>query len=323
MFTPLQQAKTAALTCLAALAISISATANASLLDGLTLIVHDNVSVQNKLDVHGRMAIGGNYSGTNATQLAVDLPSQPGSVTVRIGGNVTTQNQGNIHVKSGSVIFGGTVNPAHAFDLQDAGATATQQAFDITPIWNEVTALSASLANLTTNSTFQILSGNQAWFEVGNSLGPDNTAVFSITDTQLFENNAIAQIDVDGINDADHIVINVTSTDGTVNWDFGNMVGSLANENNSAKIIWNFIDATTINFGSRGFYGGLLAPLASLEGGQNNLYNGAAVFNFDYEGEVYGTLDSPPVTTVPAPAALPAGLLILSAAALRRRTSRA
>lgn len=55
------------------------------------------------------------------------------------------------------------------------------------------------------------------------------------------------------------VVINVVGNPSLSNIDLGSSFGSYRQ-----KLIWNFVDATTINFSNIGFHGLILAPYATL-----------------------------------------------------------
>src|SRR5262249_31932976 len=85
-------------------------------------------------------------------------------------------------------------------------------------------------------------------------------AVFSIAGS-LPPHGTVQQIELDP-GSAQTIVINVSGT--SINWSSGNMVSQFTDTFWRARVLWNFYEATSIQFNSRDMMGAVLAPLANI-----------------------------------------------------------
>jgi choice-of-anchor A domain-containing protein len=262
--------------------------------------------------VEGSAWIGGNLTGSSSNYASQLGSVSSSTVTLAVGGNISTTN--GVTVSVGSITAGGTItgNTTH----NQSGSTV-KPLTAITPTVADMTQAltdeSNYFKNLTTNSTatFPGAQPAAANFNIANGV---TQAVFSISAASLFGNNLVQQINLN--NDSasvTSIVINVSGV--SVNdTGGGNFVGSFATSADEAKTIWNFYQATTINVANQ-LDGALLAPLAALTNSQQ--INGAVgVASFTQNADVHM-----PVSTVAVPE--PAACAIIAAAGiLMRRRSR-
>ncbi len=141
-------------------------------------------------------------------------------------------------------------------------------------------------------------------------------SVFNINSSALFGNNKVQQIELI-TNNSTNIVINVAGT--AVNWVAGNMVGDLTQNSWRERVVWNFYEATSIDFKGKNMNGQVLAPYADVKAA-GPIDGSIFAKSLATTGEVHlpgykGTIGFSPV---PEPSS--AGLLLLGAtAALLRR----
>ena len=297
-------------------------------------------------DVEGRAFIGGNLTGGSATfynnpgSFGVNPPaSQPGLTVV---GSVLAQNQ-NLNNGAGAAIGGTAVQVLNPNGTQtiNAGGAASLQNLNSHTVNQNVAGLQASLTTtrdtmflnfselatylkgLTKTVDYTTPLGNVIDFTVGTppASGP---AVFSLSDTSVLSGRNLNF----NIGLTDFVVINVGGTSASLpqgsnfNGDSASLLG--------ANVIWNFYEATTINFSSR-FNGSVLAPLANATF-SNSPITGTAVFKtFNQGGEVHmanfgGYRFTPPISPppgVPEPGAWALMILGFGAAGAMVRRRRA
>ncbi|MBW8812173.1 MAG: choice-of-anchor A family protein [Caulobacterales bacterium] len=296
---------------------------------GNGLVVAGNVSGGTKQVNNGAaLAVGGNLtSGAN-------MNAGPGGTgTVKVGGSISggTVNANNTavyvngdvaNVNAHDVYYGGALGAnvngvKHAGDTSQAtlGADLAAQAAAYA---TDFADLSAYLDGLTPSGPLSSLltySGQTAKFNAGAGTG---VAVFDIADLAAAL-AGMSNIQFTLPTTYDLVVINVTSPSftmsGGVNFNGPTNLGQ--------KVIWNFVNATTLNLGSS-FFGSVLAPNATLTNG--NFIEGSVVAkSVNQNGEIHmnnltGGL-GPIATPTPEPAAW--ALMILgfgaAGAALRRR----
>jgi choice-of-anchor A domain-containing protein len=262
------------------------------------------------------IAINGNNSGNlnlNGSSTVSLAGSNSGTISLS-GGSVTyTGSRGNMNLNGGS-----TATHVGSLSLTQPASTASSFA---TLFQTPLTQLSAQLDKLTPNSATSGTSGAIAF-----NASPDKTgtAVFDIN-ASLFAPNSTITLN---LNSATTVIINV-------------MVGScvstscpisLPNSLNFAdptgyaeNVLWNFVNATEITFGTE-FGGSVLAPLAAVT--NSSPIDGTLVAqSFSGQGEVHeypfaGTIPGT-TTNAPEPASLTlAATGIAALGAVRRRRTR-
>ena len=289
---------------------------------------------------------GSVYTGTNTGTIAGGS-----STTVKINGNngaslnlngggtvsLNGSNTGTISLNGGSLSYTGT--QSGNLNL-NGGATATKVASLSLPtpvstlgsfastFQTPLAALSTQLSGIAANSTTASSNGALAFNAAPDSTG---TAVFGIN-SSLFSPNSTVTINLAG---ATSVIINV-NVDSCVST---NCAFALPNSLNfinptgyAATVLWNFVNATSLNFPTE-FGGSVLAPLAAVT--NSAPIDGTLVAaSFAGSGEIHsrpytGTLPNgaaqglaSPGSTVRAPE--PASLLLISTglaglAAIRRR----
>lgn len=271
--------------CLSLLGSNAMATSNT--LGEYNLILIEDYNFQGG-DVQGRALIGGdlNASGTAAefgsrlenTDTAIDAVTVVGDITA---------NQIRV-LRDNNLVYGGNLNVGQV-ELNDGndGAAIHDPSLSIADVAAELHADSAYFASLATTGSFA--NG------IFNYTGTGSEAVFNVDASDVFAQNSSLSLNW-GV--AETVIINVSAEDSIPGFDI--TVGGGVNLNNGfnrqdafSNILWNFYDATSIDFNSLAVKGSVLAPLATTTGGASFdgsfaavSYTGARefhnfVFNYD------------------------------------------
>lgn len=315
----------AAVTAVAMLGVCSVAVANPlAPMSEYNLIVFGDLDSQS--NVQGKAFIGGSLSGTASDfGSMLSIPSSEVSLlvgqdilatieninkgSVEVGGNISAASTINMN-SGGSVAVGGTVFGT----VQNGPVVPLGSSVDISGIQSTLEAASAALAALTPNSSTSIQNGNQLVFDAQPS-GPQNQAVFNVTAADVFENNSLAQMQMNA-NGASQIIINVSGTSTT--WNNGmNQVGAFTTTALRESVIWNFYEATSITL-DRNLNGALLAPEAHLTN-STSIDGSVAVASFTQRGEVHLPTTIVAVPEASSLALMTLGLLTLAPFARFRR----
>jgi choice-of-anchor A domain-containing protein len=188
-----------------------------------------------------------------------------------------------------------------------------------------LTTLSSSLAALPpdgkSSAVYSAANNTVTINAVPNAAGQ---AVLSIN-TSLFHDNASVTVNLNGATSV-FIDTNVDTCAGAnCTFTFDSSINFLNPQNYAEQVVWNFVNATGLNFGTL-FGGTVLAPLASVT--NSNQIDGTLIAaNFNGTGELHsyaftGTL---PTASIPEPSALlmfGSGLAWLGGWRARRRNGR-
>lgn len=239
---------------------------------GTALIVGGDVTggsknIQNggSIEVGGNLEAGANMNGGGSVRVDGNVKKvNANGASVYANGNVENTNAKDIYYSGAIKSSNGARHPGDksAAGLEDAIAA---QAAAYT---EDLLATSEYLATLTpTNAISYSSNGQQAIFDAGKGAG---VAVFALSDlkgalsgrSQLVFNTPVGY---------DLIVINVAGQDVSLpsSINFNGPAGLGAN------VIWNFYQASTVNLGSKSWYGSVLAPNAQLR--INNFIEGSVV----------------------------------------------
>ena len=237
---------------------------------GVALTVGGNVTGGSKninngggLQVGGNLDSGANMNGGGNVQVDGNAKKvNANGASVYVDGNVESTNAAHIY-------HGGTIKTSNGIKYAgDHSAAGLQDAIEAQgAIYEqELTALSSYLGDLYATHAFSLTS-QQAIFNPGTGSG---VAVFSLSDLKG-QLNGKSQLIVNEGTGYDLIVINVAgasvSLPSSINFNGAANLGQ--------KVIWNFFEATSINLGSKSWYGSVLAPNADLKIG--NFIQGSVV----------------------------------------------
>ncbi|HSJ02040.1 MAG TPA: choice-of-anchor A family protein [Verrucomicrobium sp.] len=214
--------------------------------------------------VEGRTLVGGNLYGANSPSFATNMPSGTSATdrTLVVGGFISGGNPMNLD--KGSLYLGGSTNGRIINYNGGQGAGKVTESIDLAALKQSFISESANFKAMATDSTVIVPTNGQPGPVVFNANpGSDGVAVFSISADAIFGNDKAQSYDLNP-NGASSVVINVSGS--SINWiqNAGNMVNNLIKDEWEAKIVWNFYEATTLNFGSHNFHGAILAPKAAM-----------------------------------------------------------
>ena len=226
-----------------------------SYMNRYSLIVLDDLSTSS--DVENRTFVGGSLVSSSSANFGINVNGVGSTEAMLVVvGDIVAGNP--IQLNAGSLRLGGSSN-GRIINFNGGGSLIADNTLSDGPITSDLQDATAQLASQTANNGMTIANG-AAKFEVTTTTDA-GVAVFEVAGADLFSNGAVGQIELTP-GGADTIVINVTG--GSINWTSGNMVGSFNSTNWRGRLIWNFPEATTINFGSRNLMGALLAPYAAV-----------------------------------------------------------
>jgi choice-of-anchor A domain-containing protein len=276
--------------------------------------------------IQGKTFIGRDLLGTvTEAGAGLGLPYGSAEVSMKVGRNIA----GTIDkVMQGSLEVGNNIAAGSLVEMNGGGNYAVGGSIlgsvslgtsiplvtppDISTIQSQLEGASDAYTNQPVNSSTSMPLSNRLEFDA-NPTGPENRAVFSIAGSTLSGAGGIAEFDLD-LNGADEVIINVSGT--SVNWNGVNLLGSFSNTTARERVVWNFFEATSLNF-DRNVNGAVLAPYAHLTN-STNIDGSVAVFSMMLNGEVH--LPTTTVSLIPEPASWVLGTLAsLGLLAVRRR----
>ncbi|MES2705531.1 MAG: choice-of-anchor A family protein [Verrucomicrobiota bacterium] len=269
----------------------------------------------------GSIVVNGNWSG-NYYEVRqhnnTPLPTAPfaNNTALYIGGSNNVSNY--IRTLSGDAYIAGDKNP-----IQNNGGGHTYTAsYDLAPTIANLKKLSTDLSLL---SSTQMVINDPNNVKVNTASIAGNLKVYTIDGSLLGGGKTL---DFLNSSSSDTIVVNVTGA--SVNWGW-------SNNYDASRILWNFVDATSISINDREFRGTILAPKATVNQGNANINGTLIAQNWNNTGsnELHshtftGTvpLPSPAPPVIPVAAPEPAGMmtmggfLALALCSRRRQTVR-
>jgi choice-of-anchor A domain-containing protein len=240
---------------------------------GTGLVVGGNITGGTKqVNTGGDLKVGGNLeSGANMNG-GGDVFADGDVKKVNANG-AAVYSAGNVeNVNAKDIYYGGAIKSSngvkHAGD-KTYDALSQEIADTTAALTSNLLETSEYLAGLDpTNAITYSADKQHAIFDAGAT--GSGVAVFKLTDfTSALKSQS--QLIVTMPANYDVIVINVAGTDvslpGGINFQSGANLG--------AKLVWNFYEATSLNFGSKAWYGSVLAPKAAVK--MNNFVEGTVV----------------------------------------------
>lgn len=270
-------------------------------LNRYTLIVLDDLSTSS--DIENRAFVGGNFVSTASANIGINVQGIAASEPMfAVVGNLVAGNPLNLN--AGSLHLGGNRN-GRPINFNGGGALVQDPTLFDSAITSLLQTATAQLAQEPANNGISLPVGQPgaARFQVTTTTA-DGVAIFQVAAADLFGNNLVQQMELTP-GAATTILINVTGS--SVDWSGnGNMVGNFTNSQWRGRVLWNFAQATTINFRAHNFMGALLAPYAQVTTSAN-LDGAVAVRALTTSAEVHqptftGNLGAL-CTTIPEPPA--------------------
>lgn len=224
-----------------------------------------NINNGGSLKVGGNLESGANMNGGGGVQVDGDVKKvNANGASVYAGGNIENTNAKDLY-------YGGTVKNSNGTKhAGDTSADGIQGAIAATTasLGADFLATSDYFSDLATTNMLNYSSdGQQAIFDAGTGTG---VAVFAIGDLNAALKNR-SQLIFNMPTGYDAVIVNVAGTTvslpSSINFNGPTGLG--------AKVIWNFYEATSVDLGSKSWYGSVLAPQAQLK--NNNFVEGSVV----------------------------------------------
>ena len=222
-----------------------------------SLIVLDDLSTNS--DVENRTFVGGSLVSTASANFGINVSGiAPSETMMTVVGDLVAGNP--IQLNAGSLRLKGNLN-GRTVNFNGGGSLIPDTSLSDGPITSLLQSASAQLAAIDANNTLQPPTGQGGPYRFNvNTVDDNGVAIFEIAAANLFSNNNVQQIELNP-GSATLVVINVTGS--VVDWSGnGNMVGNFNNPNWRSRVIWNFAQASSINFHSHNMMGAVLAPYA-------------------------------------------------------------
>jgi choice-of-anchor A domain-containing protein len=269
-------------------------------------------------DSQGIIAVGGNAS---INKYDVGTTTANGNVVLQVDGNLNAS--GDMIIKGDAIVKGQYNNLSESQShnpIPQWRNLFRTGGIDIKATFDKLAQFSTALADVTTNATSNISYTQLLLTPQRDKAYLDNLFV---TDIHVDELNALTSLNGNLFTDNDYVVFNVASNK-NVELDTFDVMSGLPNRQN---LLFNFIDAESISFGSGNIHGSILAPKADFVFEKGLITGGLYVNSFtsstgaqlNFEGGFLGEVPTPAlVTTVSEPA----GVLILLIGAVALMTSR-
>ncbi len=302
-------------TLIGAAVLSSPAVHAATAFDGLNVLVQGSFQSQFS-EVQGVLAVGGNATLFN---YGVDLLSAPyggaGGYGLVVGGNLTFSSGavGTLVTNPAQTYYGGALSGSL---VNYTGGFNTVNPLSFSSLFSQASIASTALAGYSNTGATTLNVGGMYGNPAGLTLTGDGTSavqVFSISGTDLQTRN---QIVVNNVPTTSTVLVNVTGT-----------FAQLASVDSSApfdpfggKVLFNFRDATQVNFANTGLHASILAPNALITSNSGHIQGVVIAKDWNGNFEVQPGV-APLLLAVPEPetyAMMLAGLGLLGFVARRR-----
>ena len=288
----------------------------ATAFDGINVLVQNNFQSQFS-EVQGVLAVGGNATLFN---YGVDLFSTPyggaGGYGLVVGGNLTfsSGSVGTLVTNPAQTYYGGTLSGS---SVNYTGGFNSVNPLNFGALFSQASSASTALAGYSNTGATTLNVGGIFGNPGGLTLTGDGSSavqVFSISGLDLQSRNQIA---VANVPTTSTILVNVTgafaqlaSVDGTA--PFASFGGN---------VLFNFMDATQVNFANTGLYASVLAPNALITSNSGHIQGVVIAKDWNGNFEVQPGA-APLLLAVPEPetyAMMLAGLGLMGFVGHRRR----
>ncbi|MBY0275295.1 choice-of-anchor A family protein, partial [Candidatus Binatia bacterium] len=268
-----------------------------ALLGQYDVIVLDDLSTTS--DIEGRTFVGDDFTGAGSANLAIALAVPASDSSFVVVDDIVAGSPLNLN--AGSLRIGGTSN-GRIVNYNGGGSLIADPSLSVEPNATILKNASQTIAGYASNNTATIPSGQPGALKFTvTSTNACGVAVFDVPGS-VFSNGNVQQIELDP-GSASTIVINVSGT--SINWTTGNMVSQFTSTFWRARVLWNFHQATSINFNSRNMMGAVLAPLANVST-TGNIDGSIAANSLTTSSEVHlPTFVGNPECTSPTPTPKP------------------
>lgn len=232
---------------------------------GLTVYGNISVSAGNTVRVQeGNIYVGGD-AGSPGHSVSLDPQGNRGDKTTYVGGSLYgSVSGGNTYVGGDST--GASNQNGHLHPLSDAPVNPFPLPDLTTTFQAPLTELSQVLASLTADQTLASVLANGGWLDPG-KVQTSNGVTYEVLSAQASDLGALQNFN--GFNlsafgaDKPTVIVNVTGTPGA------RLAQTNDNMGNGGQVIWNFADATDLDFNA--FQGTVLAPDALVTSSAGNL----------------------------------------------------
>ncbi|MES2705530.1 MAG: collagen-binding domain-containing protein [Verrucomicrobiota bacterium] len=299
--------------------------------------IFGSVTTSNGGHADGSIVVGGNWSGSryearkkgnDAKNAPMPGDPLPANLAVYIAGDANIKgDKGSNFLRTfgGDVYIGGKYS-AQNVDTQKKGIVYAKGGFDLAPTEKNLLQLSSTLSKMD-SAKLTINDPNNVKVDVTANKANGNLKVYTIDGSLLGGGKTLDFLKATG---DETIVINVTGDN--INWGWSVNVGDETNKGNKnplqyEDILWNFVDAKTINIRDRQFSGTILAPNATVNQSQNihgtliaatwNVTQNSSLTSHTFVGKI-------PLVSAPEPAGVMTmgGFLALALFSRRRQAVR-
>ncbi|NES94183.1 MAG: choice-of-anchor A family protein [Desertifilum sp. SIO1I2] len=236
-------------------------------------------------DSEGRVAVGGNATFTNFG-IGDRLPGSNGADTRLVVGGDLKYNGGQIF--GGGAVVGGNVTSPVYFNCPSTCGVTQGSPINFSAAKQELMALSSHLGSLgTTGST------EYKWGGIHIQGSNNDLNVFTIDGSQFAKSS---YLNLSGVGQNSTVVFNVLGSSVNIS-NFGLNLGGI----DKSKVLFNFVDATSVSTTGFSFQGSVLATQAHYQFNNGNLEGTLVANSVSGSGEFHNYKFSGNLPAVPTP----------------------